>query len=151
MNRTILCALAFALTLSAAPAYADPPEAQRSVVPAVVLGVVGAGAIAASIGLMALSSAHRTEAEAVRLTLVSLYGDCVPGYSNFDTKLCADLADKVHRQQAFQNAALGTVIAGGAAMAGALIYLLWPSQRVHMTPPIRVAPTMGGLVVTGRF
>ena len=145
-------ALAQSTTTSAIEVKPPPPEPKRSVVPAVVLGVLAAGGIGSGIGLMSLSSARSAEADAVRSMIVANYGSCVSHWLSFSPKPCVALQDNLHAADTFHNVSVGTFIAGGAAAAGTVIYLLWPQHRreeIRLTPVL--APTTTGLLVAGSF
>lgn len=148
------------------PASATPPvvkapaSTKRSVAPAVVLGLLAAGGIGTGIGLVAAGSSKNSDATAVRENLIAHHGTCVPDWASFNTKVCADLQDKLEARDTFYNAAIGTFIVGGAAAAGTVLYLLWPSPQektprqaivrdLRLTPVF--SPTGSELLVSGSF
>jgi len=142
------------------PPDVKPAEPKRSVVPAVVLGVLAAGAVGTGIGLMVLSSSKYADADALVATLLATSGSCVSRWASYDAKLCPDLQDKLKAGATFHNIAVGTFIAGGAAAAGTALYLLWPPPRAKPTAQavlhdLRLTPILGpvsnGLLVSGSF
>jgi hypothetical protein len=132
--------------------------AKRSVVPAVVMGVLAGGGIASGIGLMALSASKLSDAAAAQSALFATYGGCRPGLSNFDAKACGDLHNKLQAADRFQDAAVGVFIVGGVAAVGTALYLLWPAPKttgqaavhdIRLTPIL--GPTSHGFLLSGAF
>jgi hypothetical protein len=155
-------ALAAAGTTGAAQSTADvrPSESRRNVAPAVVLGVLAAGAVGTGIGLMTAAGSKYADADAVVKMIEAVYGTCVSRWASFNPKLCGDLQDKYKAGNTFHNVAVGTFIGGGAAAAGTALYLLWPSPGAKPTGQgfahdIRLTPILGsttsGLLVSGSF
>jgi hypothetical protein len=138
-----------------------PPESRRSAAPAVVLGLLAAGGIGTGIGLRVLSASIRSQAVALgsAITTPPNYGWCVPQWLSYDQR-CPALQNKIDAEARYYNIATGTFIAGGAAAAGTILYILWPSPRpkaavlsaahaVRLTPIL--GPTGSGLLVSGSF
>jgi hypothetical protein len=84
----------------------------------------------------------------------------VTKWASYNTKVCADIKQKLDARNTFQDVAVGAFIAGGAAVAGTAVYLLWPSPRaktmqhaaardLRLTPVL--GPTSSGLLVSGSF
>jgi len=138
----------------------EPVSIKRSVAPAVVLGLLAAGGIGSGIGLMTLSSSKGSDADAVASMITAQHGTCVSRWGSFEPKPCADLEEKLKARDMFHNVAVGAFIGGGAAAAGTVLYLLWPSPRAKTPAPfvardIRLTPILGpvgnGLLVSGSF
>lgn len=137
-----------------------PVSTKRSVAPAVVLGLLAAGGIGTGIGFLAAGTSKNSDATAVREGLLARHGTCVPEWASFNTKVCADLQDKIKARDRFYNVAIGTFIGGGAAAAGTVLYLLWPSSREKETKQavardLRLTPIVSStgseLFITGSF
>jgi hypothetical protein len=137
---------------------AKSPESKRSVVPAVVLGVLAVGGIGSGIGFTAAWSSNNSSANNVASVVMVEKGSCVSTWDSYIPKLCASLQSKLNAATTYGNVAIGTFIAGGAAAAGTALYLLWPSPRaaepsvardLRLTPML--GPTGGGLLVSGQF
>jgi hypothetical protein len=148
------------VTPPATPPESKPPESKRSVVPTVVLAVLAAGGIGSGIGLLVASRSNNLDAEALAKYITANRGDCMPNVASNAGVLCTQLQGYVNRHITYENAAVGTFIAGGAAAAGTALYLLWPSPRattagpsvaydIRLTPIL--APTVNGLLVSGQF
>jgi hypothetical protein len=124
-----------------------PAEPKRSVVPVVVLGVLAVGGIASGIGFSALSTSNNQAAIARRATLSAREEDpdhCLSGgcpYANDPT-----FQSYTKAAGTFQGAAVGSFVVGGAAAAGTVVYLLWPSPRWNGAP---LAPVVGGIAAGG--
>ena len=127
-----------------APAAPPPPE-PRSVVPAVVLGVLAAGGIGSGIGFLMLSASRYSASLAVVANIKAAHGGCVYSYSDYDS-LCPLYYANLNSANAYQDVATGAFLAGGAAAAATVLYLLWPHLR--LTPVL--GPTTG-LLVAGSF
>ena len=137
-----------------------PVSSRRSVAPAVVLGLLAAGGIGTGIGFTAAASSKDAEAAAVLAELTAHHGTCVTKWASYATKPCADIKQKLDARNTFQDVALGAFIGGGAAAAGTVLYLLWPSSRekapnqavvrdLRLTPI--VSPTGSTLFISGAF
>ena len=155
--RTVTIEQPARVTLPAAEV--QPPVVKRSVVPAVVLGVLAAGGIGAGIGLRVLSASVKSQAVALGSAITAVPGSCVPQWLSYD-KRCPTLQNELKTEDTYYNVATGTFIAGGAAAAGTLLYLLWSSLPPNTAGPsvvreIRLAPMLGptasGLWVSGAF
>lgn len=135
-------------------------SSRRSVAPAVVLGLLAAGGIGSGIGFLAAASSKDSEATAVRTDLTENHGTCVTQWASYATKPCADLRNKLEARDRYNNVAIGTLIGGGAAAAGTILYLLWPSPK-EKTPErsvardLRLTPVLGpagnALLISGSF
>ena len=137
-----------------------PPVSKRSVVPAVVLGVLAAAGIGTGIGATVAWSSNNSAAHQAAVALNSEFGGCNPQYVSYDPKQCANIQNKLDAAQTYGNVAVGTFIVGGATAAGMVLYLVWPSPqakkpgqisapRVWLTPI--VGPTNHGLILSGSF
>jgi hypothetical protein len=133
---------------------------KRSAAPAVVLGLLSAAAIGTGIGFIALSSSKGSDADAISSMITAQHGACVSRWGSFQPIPCANLEEKLNERDLFHNVAVGAFIGGGAAAAGTVLYLLWPSPRAKTPAPfvahdIRLTPTLGpvgnGLLVSGSF
>jgi hypothetical protein len=74
--------------------------------------------------------------------------------------VCADLKQKLDDRNMFQDVALGAFLGGGAAAAGTVLYLLWPSPQEKTTKQsvardLRLTPilsrTGSAFLLTGSF
>ena len=141
------------------PLPALPSESKRSVVPAVELGVLAAGGIGTGIGLRVLSASIKSQAVALGSAITAVPGSCVPQWLSYD-KRCPTLQNELKTENTYYNVATGTLIAGGAAAAGMVLYLALPSPQpktavtsaahgVRLVPIL--GPTTGGLLVSGAF
>jgi hypothetical protein len=137
-----------------------PVASKRSAAPAVVLGFLAAGGIGTGIGFTAAASSKDAEAAAVGADLTAHHGTCVTRWASYNTKVCADIMQKLDARNTFRDYALGAFIGGGAAAAGTVLYLLWPSPRekepkqavardLRLTPI--VSPTGSALFISGAF
>lgn len=153
-------ALSISIVLEAIPVEKEivkvVPPRRRSIAPALVMGGAAALGVGAGIGLMGLASARRSDAEALRLGLLSAKKSCVPGAGNFDKDGCASLKSRADASDTFHNAGISVIVVGGVAAAGAVSYLLWPSPKprsagldVQATPLIGAG--VGGLSLSGAF
>jgi hypothetical protein len=152
-----------AVTLEQPAKVKPPPEApvpRKSVAPAVVLGVLAAAGIGSGIGFMVLSGTRKSEALALGSALAAKHGGCVPQWASFDATLCSSIQDKLKADDTFHDIAVGALSAGGAAAAGTVLYLLWPSPRAKTSDQsaardLRLTPIFGptgnGLLVSGSF
>lgn len=163
----LLCFLVFCGCAAAQPVARPLPDQRpatrtvtRSVAPAVVLVLLEAGGIGTGLGAMAASSSKNVDAAVVKADLLVHHGNCVPDWSNFNTKVCADIQDKLDAADLYRTIATGAFIGGGAAAAGAVLYLLWsspqgktPNQAVvrnlRLTPML--SPTGSELHFSGSF
>src|SRR5262249_47294917 len=122
-----------------------PPVSKRSVVPAVVLGVLAAGAIGTGIGATVAWSSNNSAAYKAGAVLNSEFGGCVSHWASYDPKQCANIQNKLDAAQTYGNVAVGTFIVGGAAAAGMVLYLVWPSPQAKTpgqvsAPRVRLTP-----------
>jgi hypothetical protein len=133
---------------------------KRSAAPAVVLGLLAAAGIGSGIGFMALSSSKGSEADAVSSMITAQHGACVSRWGSFQPKPCADLEEKLKARVLFHNVAVGAFIGGGAAAAGTVLYLLWPSPqektaKQSVARDLRLTPilnrTGSAFLLTGSF
>jgi len=133
---------------------------KRSAAPAVVLGLLAAAGIGTGIGFMTLSSSKGSDADAISSMITTQHGACVARWGSFQPIPCANLEEKLNERDLFHNVAVGALIGGGAAAAGTVLYLLWPSSR-EKTPRQAVARDMrlmpilsqtgSAFVLTGSF
>ena len=114
---------------------------KRSAAPAVVLGLLAAAGIGTGIGFMTLSSSKGSDADAISSMITAQHGACVARWGSFQPIPCANLEEKLNERDLFHNVAVGAFIGGGAAAAGTVLYLLWPSSR-EKTPRQAVARDM---------
>jgi hypothetical protein len=142
------------------PAVTPPVSSKRSVAPAVVLGLLAAGGIGTGIGFTAAASSKDAQAAAVAADLTAHYGTCVTQWASYNTKVCADIKQKLDARNTFEDVALGAFIGGGVAAASTVLYLLWPAPKdttpkqavardLRLTPI--VSPTGGTLFISGAF
>jgi hypothetical protein len=129
------------------------PRGQRSVVPALVGGVVAVAATAVGGALFAVSLGKQTDAVQYDNTLGP--GTC-EGAALSSSK-CVVLADKAHDVDTFRDLSIGAFVGAGVLAAGALTYLLWPSPKMRPSQrqSIQAAPIVGagqgGMLVSGTF
>jgi hypothetical protein len=137
-----------------------PAEPKRSVVPAVVLGTVGAAGITSGIVFSALLAWKNSQAATAHAMIVARAGTCISYVASYDYVWCPQLVAAGNAANKFYDAAVGAFVVGGAAAAGTALYLLWPSFRTKTAEPpaardVRLTPILGpnggGLVLSGSF
>jgi hypothetical protein len=137
---------------SVPPVPVLPPP--RSIVPGVVLSGVGVVALAIGTGLFVAGNGKRSTADELQKGIVDGHRSCVAGAANFDVH-CTALADASSSADALHQAGFGALIGGGAAVAGAVVYFLWPRSTSTTGTSVRVLPeaaaTGGGIFATGNF
>ncbi|MEP7123536.1 MAG: PEGA domain-containing protein [Byssovorax sp.] len=130
------------------------PPAARSVIPGVLVAGVGLAALALGTGLFVAGNGKRSTAEELQKGIADGHRSCVSGAPNFDMH-CTDLANAASSADTLHGAGFGLLIGGGAAVAGAITYLLWPSSKPTTGASVRVLPvattTGGGLFAAGNF
>jgi hypothetical protein len=147
--------------LEDAPHTLGAGEEQKSerhgIAPAITLGGVATVGVGIGVLLLSLSSKSRGEAAEMREGLLRENRGCVAGSANWAGDRCGELADTWKTADNLQNAAVVSLALGGAAVAGALTYVFWPSSkssrreaRARATSPV-VSPYPGGLIVSGSF
>lgn len=127
---------------------AKSPESKRSVVPAVVLGVLWAGGIGSGIAFGLVS--FNVDLLLARSIIVARHGTCMPNVGGYDARWCPELQREVNAYVTFADASIGAFVVGGAAAVATALYLLWPSPRDIRLAPI-LSPSARGLVVSGSF
>jgi hypothetical protein len=138
----------------------EPPGSKRSVVPAVVLGLLAAGGIGTGIAFEVVASSKYSTGAALGALITARHGTCIPNVGGYDDLYCPGLQSDLHAYVTFGDAAVGAFVAGGAAAAGTALYLLWPSPSAKTVGPaafrdLRLTPILGptgnGLLVSGQF
>lgn len=130
------------------PPTATTAPPKRSIVPGIVVGGVALASFAVGIGLRVAGSAKHSRAVELSTALGAERRSCVKGASNFDVR-CAELGEAASSSDRLRNAATGVLIGGGAAALASALYLVWPAQRVAVTPV--TSGSGAGLWVTGEF
>jgi hypothetical protein len=130
----------------------DAVPAQRSLVPAFVIGGVGGVALVGGLVLIGVAESKRSDAEA----LSAETGHACPVDATSPKGKCADLADAASSADTFGNVGIGGLAIAGAAAAGVAAYLLWPAPSDKPAGgSVRAAPVVGlrggGVVVAGSF
>ncbi|UQA57222.1 hypothetical protein [Polyangium aurulentum] len=140
-----------------APAGAEEGHSTRhGLAPAITLGGLATVGVGVGVLFLALSGKSRSEASEMREGLLRENRGCVAGSTNYAGARCDTLADTWKSADHLQDAAVVSLAVGGAAVAGALTYVFWPSKssrsdrRAHSTSPV-VSPYPGGVVVSGSF
>jgi hypothetical protein len=133
---------------------------KRRAAPAVMLGLLGAAGIGTGIGFIALSSSKGSDANAIGSMITAQHGACVSRWGSFQPIPCANLKEKLKERDLFHDVAVGALIGGGAAAAGTVLYLLWPSPQEKTTKQsvardLRLTPllsrTGSAFLLTGSF
>jgi hypothetical protein len=134
-----------------------PPVSKRSMAPTVALEVPAVGGIASGIVFRVLSASIRSQAVALGSTITASHGTCVPNVGGYDRR-CPTLQNELKTENTYYNVATGSFVAGGAAAAGMVLYLAWPSAKTPeqaAAPSIRltpiVSPTSHALILSGSF
>jgi hypothetical protein len=126
--------------------------AQRSLVPAFVIGGVGGVALIGGLVLIGVAESKRSSAQ----TLSEETGHACPVDAASPQGKCAELADTASSADTFGNVGVGGLVIAGAAAAGLAAYLLWPAPTDKPAGgEVRAVPVAGlgggGVVVTGSF
>jgi hypothetical protein len=125
-----------------------------------MLGLLGAAGIGTGIGFIALSSSKGSDANAIGSMITAQHGACVSRWGSFQPIPCANLKEKLKERDLFHDVAVGALIGGGAAAAGTVLYLLWPSPQEKTTKQsvardLRLTPllsrTGSAFLLTGSF
>jgi hypothetical protein len=135
----------------------EPKPERHGIAPAITLGGVATVGVGIGVLLLSLSSKSRGEAADMREGLLRENRGCVAGSANWAGARCGELADTWKSADNLQNGAVVSLALGGAAVAGALTYVFWPSSksnrregRARATSPV-VSPYPGGVTVSGSF
>lgn len=141
---------------SASPGGADgtpptgPNPAKRSIVPAVIGGGLAAVGIGLGVmwGLGAASDADDADAILARL------GPAPCGAGTPYAKECAEVRDKNDSSRRKSNLSTASFVIGGVALAGTVVYLLWPEPSGAagwIRPSAQVGARGAQLGLEGRF
>jgi hypothetical protein len=139
------------------PVAPDAGPRKRSLVPVIALGAGAAVGLGVGVAFIAVgggkSGSAQTESDAIR----SSHQSCRAEAANYVGKTrCDALAATLSSADMFRNAAIPALVVGGAALGGALLYVLWPSGKKKaadtgfQAAPI-LAPGEGGLRLSGSF
>ena len=153
---------AAAVTLALTPLPAPPATIvqvvaarRRSLAPGLALAIAGAVGLGGGAAFISLSASKRTDAAGQAGSILTGHGSCVPGAGNYDAARCPGLQSTLRADDAFHDVAVGAFVAGGAALAGAAAYFLWPQRRPSSGPDLRVTPVVGagsgGAIFSGSF
>ncbi|MCC6557518.1 MAG: PEGA domain-containing protein [Polyangiaceae bacterium] len=139
------------------PPAEAPATAERSVVPAIVLGGVAVVGLGVGIGLLAGAGGKADSAEELHASITAAGRRCAAGAAGFDAR-CPELADAARSADTLHDAGVGALIGAGVAAAAAGAYLLWwpaPEAAAGARLRVRAAPavsaTARGVVVVGAF
>lgn len=131
------------------------PAERRSLVPAFVMGGVGAAALAGGIGLVVIGGMKGSSAQSQYNALIKAGQSCVTGASNHDAS-CNQLSTTASTGDTMHDVGVGLLIGAGAAAVGAVVYAVWPKARpgtqtgaLSVAPA--VSPTAAGLSFSGTF
>lgn len=117
------------------------------------LAVVGVG-IGTGFSVAALGKNDEFDAEKARLVYRTLQGQRI--CSGMDDPRCATLVGLGAERDSYRNVAIAGYVVGGLATAGAVTLLLMqpkkpPKSDEKPAATMMVAPSLGGLIVTGTF
>jgi hypothetical protein len=133
---------------------AAPP---RSTAPAYVIGGGGVASLIAGAVLFGMAEAGKSDIRRQTPRDGSGAPACAkPGADGATAAVCDELRAKGFTANTLGNASIAMFVLGGAAVAGAVAYRLWPEERQPASGrSARVLPVVsasgGGLVVTGAF
>jgi hypothetical protein len=124
---------------------------RRSKVPAIVLGGLGVVGLGLGATFIGLEASKRSDAQSLATQTA---GSCP--ITSGGASACAQLRSAASSSDTFGDAGVAAFVVGGAFVAGAVTYLLWPARGASpATTGVRVAPlagaSTGGLVVSGSF
>jgi tetratricopeptide (TPR) repeat protein len=128
-------------------------EPRRSLVPAFVMGGVGAAALIGGAAFIGVAQAKKSTAQ----TLATQTNHGCPLSTASQQGRCKDLESAAASADTFGNAGIGLLVTAGIAAAGVATYLLWPSSHAASVSGrvVRVVPVAGlgggGVTVVGAF
>ena len=128
-------------------------EPRRSLVPAFVIGGVGAVALVGGATFIGLAESKRSQAK----TLADETKHACPVAAPSPQGKCKDLASAASSADTFGNVGIGALVTAGVAAAGVATYMLWPKSRAPAASggAVRVLPVAGadggGVWVMGAF
>lgn len=130
------------------------PAAKRAVWPIGVMSGVGGAALISGIALMIDSKMKGGKAGDLSTAIRSSGGGCANGTPVYDPR-CEELHSLAASGDAENRAGIGLLAGAGAAAAGTLLYILFPSSKMGYRSGLRVAPTVSishaGLSFAGAF
>lgn len=134
----------------------SPPDEGRSAVPAVLLGVLAAAGIGGGGALIALAGQKADEAGILRSEIGTNGGRDNTCLGSPAPLKCADLDSLTRDEATYKSLAVGSFAVGGAAAAGFVLYMVWPSpENGRASLPFRVGLDIGpegaGGFVRGSF
>jgi tetratricopeptide (TPR) repeat protein len=128
-------------------------EPQRSLVPAYVMGGVGAAALIGGGVLIGLAQSKKSTAQ----TLATQTNHACPVSTASQQGACKDLESAATSGDTFGNAGIGLLATAGVAAAGVATYLLWPRSHAEAVSGRRLrvlpvaGPSGGGVTMVGAF
>ena len=103
------------------------PTAPRSIVPGVVLAGIGGAALATGLGFIVAANGNYSDSRDMSGAIQDAAHSCVPGAANFDAR-CENLRSTASAANTESRVGIGLVIGGGAVVAAAVTYFLWPKS-----------------------
>jgi hypothetical protein len=129
------------------PPPPPPPTEHRwrpGPVPLVIGGALAVAGLGAGTGLAVAASGKRANAEGLRTSLGGAPTVC----TNSTTPSCTALLSDLRSRDALSNAAVGSIVAGGALAAATIGLAVWdritPRDEKSAAPSFRIAPMLGG-------
>jgi hypothetical protein len=141
----------------APPPVVKPPP--RSMIPVIALGAAGGAGVILGVTFVGLRAAKIGEANDLRDAINIKSGNCVNGGPSSFVADCSALSSATSTGDTFGTVSLVSFIVGGAAIAGAVTYLLLPEEKPARPPaavggvqwsPV-VSANQGGFVAWGTF
>jgi hypothetical protein len=132
-----------------------PPPPKRSLVPVFVLGGVAVAGIAAGAGMYVGSNGKLDSTRELADTIRRENGTCKAGAMVHS--LCEELESTKATGRVLEDLGIGSIVVGGLAAVGAVVYVLWPQKKSASTEvqaQVSVAPLVGdshGVLVHGSF